>query len=185
VYHLELRRFPHNQCRFNLGEDELSEIVVPWVRGEWIQVGERNWNVHQARLTILEGPELAAGELTMGRGWRTAQRQGTEVTRQVLERARGAHGVPAGVRDRRRASADAGAARSGREDAVARGEPPRDAEALLGELLALLGRAPEPLLAAWRRAAARVPERSPSESLAAAEEELAPRRAQETRTRSG
>lgn len=184
MYHLELRRFPHNQCRFNLGEDELSEIVVPWVRGEWIQVGERNWNIHQARLTILEGPELAPGELTMGRGWRTAQRQGTEVTRQVLERARGAHGAPA-VADRRRASAGAVAASSGREDAVARGEPPPDADALLGELLALLGRAPEPLLAAWRRAAARVPERSPSESLAAAEEELAPRRAQEARTRSG
>jgi hypothetical protein len=177
VYHLELRKFPHNQCRFNLGEDELSEVVVPWVRGEWIQVGERNWNVHQARLTILEGPELAPGELTMGRGWRTAQRQGTEVTRQVLERARGAHGAPA-VRDWRRASVDAVAARSGREDTVARGEPPRDAEALRGELLALLGRAPEPLLAAWRRATTRAPERSPSESLAVAEEELASRRAQ-------
>jgi hypothetical protein len=184
MYHLELRKFPHNQCRFNLGEDELSEIVVPWVRGEWILLGERNWNVHQARLTILEGPELAPGELTMGRGWRTAQRQGTEVTRQVLERARGAHAAPA-VHERRRASADAVAARGGREDAVARGEPPRDAEALRAELLALLGRAPEPLLAAWQRAAARAPERSPSESLAAAEEELASRQAQEARTRSG
>ena len=185
MFHLELRKFPHNQCRFNLTEDELSAIAVPWVQGEWVKLGERTWNIHQARLTILEGPQLAAGELTMGRGWRTAQRQGTEVTRQVLERARGEHGAVSDARDSRGVPARAPAGATPRADDVARGEPVHDAKAPPGELLAVLGKEPEPLLAAWRRAAARMPDRLPSETLAAAEEEIASLQAKEARARSG
>jgi hypothetical protein len=185
MYHIELRKFPHNQCRFNLTEDELSRLVVPWVQGQWVRVGERNWNAHQARLTIFEGPRLASGDLTMGRGWRTAQRHGTDVTRQLLERARDAHVAAAGGSNRQSVAKDARGEQPPPDDLAPReksadvGGPPRD------ELLTLLGAAPEPLLAAWRRAAARMPERRPSESLAVAEEELASLQAQEGGASSG
>jgi hypothetical protein len=185
MYHIELRKFPHNQCRFNLTEDELRGLVVAWVQGQWVSVGERNWNAHQARLTILEGPQLAPEELTMGRGWRTAQRHGTDVTRQALERARGAPLAPAGEPDRQGVTEHARGGPAARQDRVASQGSADAGHALGAELLALLGTAPEPLLAAWRRAAARMPERRPSESLAAAEEELASSRASEGRASSG
>ncbi len=90
MYHLELRKFPHTVCRFNQGEQQLRAIVVPWVREEWIEEGERGWNMHEATLTVLEGPELSTGDLTMGRGWRNAQRKSKDVTR---ARARSRHAV--------------------------------------------------------------------------------------------
>jgi hypothetical protein len=134
VFHLELRQFPHNACAFNLTEAELSQIVEPWSREQWIELGERKWNPHQARLTVLEGPHLAVEELAMGRGWRNAQHQSEDVTEQVIARAQGTD-----------------------EDA---------------ELQPLLGRDPSALLQAWRLAAERRPELSPSESLALAESTL-------------
>lgn len=136
MFHVELRKFPHNACAFNLGEAELRELLVPWSRERWIELGERKWNPNEARLTVLEGPHLPVEELAMGRGWGNAQHQGEDVTERVLERAR-APGP----------SADA-------------------------ELRSLLGADPDVLLQAWRLAARRRPELSPSESLALAEQTL-------------
>ncbi|MFI4978116.1 MAG: hypothetical protein ACHQC8_05520 [Solirubrobacterales bacterium] len=87
VYHVELRQFPHNLCRFNLAAEELRAIVDRWARGEWIELGERKWNRHQAKLTILEGPQLPMEQLSMGRGWRAAQRQSEDVTARVIAAA--------------------------------------------------------------------------------------------------
>jgi hypothetical protein len=150
VYHVELRQFPHNMCRFNLSERELVDTIVgAWVQEKWIEFGERKWNPHQARLTVLEGPHLAVEELAMGRGWRNAQRHSEDVTERVLERAR--------------AEQDARAAEAG-ADAAAAGADER--------LLELLGADPGALLASWRLTAARRPELAPSEALALAEATL-------------
>jgi hypothetical protein len=134
MFHVELRQFPHNACAFNLTEAELSQIVEPWSRDQWIELGERKWSPHQARLTVLEGPHLPVEDLSMGRGWRNAQHQSEDVTERVLARTRGAD-----------------------DDA---------------ELQPLLGPDPAALLQAWRLAAERRPELSPSESLALAESTL-------------
>jgi hypothetical protein len=88
VYHLELRKFPHTACRFNQSEAQIRAIVVPWARQEWIEEGERSWNINEATLTILEGPQLSMPELAMGRGWRNAQKRSQDVTERVLEAAR-------------------------------------------------------------------------------------------------
>ena len=57
MYHIELRQFPHNMCRFNLTEQELlATVTAPWAREQWIELGERKWSPHQAKLTVLEGP---------------------------------------------------------------------------------------------------------------------------------
>jgi hypothetical protein len=148
TYHVELRQFPHNMCRFNLAEEELRAIVEPWALGEWIEFGERKWSPHQAKLTVLEGPPLPPGQLTMGRGWRAAQRQSEDVTERVLEAARATvASVPAVSTSKATVAQDAP------------GE----------ELLSLLGEDAKSLLAAWRQLAASGDGRRPSECLAAAE----------------
>jgi hypothetical protein len=89
VYHIELRQFPHNMCQFNMTERELFDtVVLAWAQGQWIELGDRKWNAHQAKLTVIEGPHLPLDELAMGRGWRNAERHGEDVTEQVIERAR-------------------------------------------------------------------------------------------------
>jgi hypothetical protein len=153
MYHIELRQFPHNTCRFNLTEQELLATVVgPWAREQWIEIGERKWSPHLARLTVLEGPQIPVGQLSMGRGWVNAQRQSEDVTERVIARAKQIDGVAAG---------GAGDAATGPSSA------PPDAR-----LESLLGADPAALLAAWRLAAERRPELAPSESLALAEETL-------------
>ncbi len=134
MFHVELRQFPHVACRFNLTEAELRVLVEPWLREQWIEFGERKWNPHQARMTVLEGPHLPVEELAIGRGWHNAQHQSQDVTERVLARAPGAQ---------------PGA-----------------------ELSPLLGPEPSALLQAWRLAAERRPELSPSASLALAESTL-------------
>jgi hypothetical protein len=147
MFHVELRQFPHNVCRFNLSEAELlAALVRPWARAEPIDFGERRWSPHTARLTVLEGPELSVQQLAMGRGWRNAQRASKDVTERVLARAR--------------EPIDAGSPEGGGAD---------EAE---GALLTVLGEDPQALLAAWRLAAERRPELSPSASLALAEATL-------------
>jgi hypothetical protein len=157
MHHIELRQFPHNVCRFNLSAEELNAVVEPWARGEWVEMGERKWSPHQARLTVLEGARIPMEQLSMGRGWRAAQRQSEDVTERVLEAVR---------------AADSVAARVG---AQAASPDVRDAGDALGrELLPLLGEGAASLLEAWRLLAARSPERRPSECLAAAEEAVRP-----------
>jgi hypothetical protein len=146
VFHVELRKFPHNTCAFNLTEAELWEIVGPWSREQWVELGERKWSPHQARLTVLEGPHLAVEDLALGHGWRNAQQRCSDVTERVL------------------AQALATSAAAGNQ------APSVDSAAVT--LDSLLGTDPVALLQAWRLTARRRPELTPSESLALAEATL-------------
>ncbi|HEY7829152.1 MAG TPA: hypothetical protein VIC06_01130 [Solirubrobacteraceae bacterium] len=158
AFHIELRQFPHNLCHFNLTEHELrTTIVEPWAREEWIELGERKWSPHQAKLTVLEGPHLPIEELSMGRGWRSAQRESEDVTVRMLATAK--KWVEGGAQ----------AAASGQGDASAAQNDGLLADSLGLELLAQLGSAPAPLRRAWELALARHPERSASQCLALAE----------------
>jgi len=153
MYHLEMRQFPHNMCRFNMSSEEVLAVVEPWANDRWVELGERRWSPHQAKMTIIEGPRIPVEQLTMGRGWRQAQRHATDVTERVLAEARARGG---GVRQ----------------------APPGDAPAQAGlladslglELIAMLDERPAPLLRAWTLAGARCPDRSASESLELAEQ---------------
>jgi hypothetical protein len=164
-----MRQFPHNFCRFNLSEQELQEAVLDaWVRQEWLEFGERKWNPHEATLTVLEGPRLELQELSMGRGWRNAQRRGEDVTERVVASRRAelaaasGEAQPAGGvgRGLGRASAGGGALGSGAGSVAP----------LAAELVALLGEDPASLIRAWQLALERHPDRSPSECLALAED---------------
>ena len=143
MYHLELRQFPHNTCRFNLTEQELRAVLEPWVREKFVEVGERKWSPHQAKLTILEGPRLDVAQLSMGRGWRAAQRQSEDVTERLLVQAK---------------QADDAAGAGG---VSAPGSPAPFAEQLLHQL----GADPATLLQAWRLVAERRPSYLPASRL--------------------
>jgi hypothetical protein len=184
MYHLELRHFPHNMSRFNLTEAELRPIVELWARGQVIDLGEHRWNPREAQLTILEGPEIPLGQLTMGRGWRTAERQGTDVTQRLLDAARqalfaGWSGQAEGaVPHASPPQAGPGAVIAARVDPPGtQGSPPGaaalgDPLALGMQMAALLGPDAIRLLDAWRLAAARSPGIPPSQALAEAEQAL-------------
>jgi hypothetical protein len=171
VYHVELRKFPHVVCRFNQSEAQLRALVVPWVRQEWVEQGERKWNANDATLTVLEGPQLSMPELAMGKGWRNAQKRSQDVTGRVLAAARGA-GAGAGGGEAAvsgegahssggaHAAADAGSRAGAEVEAAPERAPERAgagdlgllADSLALELLALLDRGPVAPLRAWTMA---------------------------------
>jgi hypothetical protein len=171
MYHLQLRQFPHNLCRFNLTERELAALLAPWVLEKPLELGERKWSPHEATLTVLEGPQLELQQLSMGRGWRAAERHGEDVTARVTAAASQAlAGTPAGRSTpgpQSQLPQDSGPAQnSGSAQSMA------DPLALGVQLASLLGDDPGRLLVAWREASAEQPELSPSERLALAEAAL-------------
>jgi hypothetical protein len=190
MYHVELRHFPHSAWRFNLSDQDLRAVVEPWIREQAVDFGERKWSPHLARLTILEGPKLEVQQISMGRGWRTAQRQSEDVTervlagaREALQQAAGGGGVVAarvpvpGVSPATEGAGEAtggGAPTSAIVDPTVAGGtgPTSDPVALGVQLAALLGPDPMGLLEAWRQAAATSPGLPPSDSLALAERAL-------------
>lgn len=171
MFHIELRQAPHSLHRFNLSEDELrTGVLEPWVRGQQIEMGERSWAGQAGKILVLEGPEIPIGQLTMGRGWAVAQREGTNVTERMLR----------SVSEALRAAAPAQAGVAMATDGSTPGPPstiiqaasqiaPVDAEVLadaLGlELLRELGDTPMSLLSAWRIAARRHPQLPPGIAL--------------------
>jgi hypothetical protein len=179
VYHYELRKFPHTFCVFNQSEQQLRAIVGPWTSGEWVEVGERTWNIHETKLTILEGPELSLPDLAMNRGWRNARRRSDDVTERVLgaTNVRGVHGGVTGpaVEDLARhgvahaAVPTADVPTAGGLGAESGGALELLADSLALEILALLDAGPVDAPRAWRLAQERLPERPVAESLSLAE----------------
>jgi hypothetical protein len=168
MYHLELRQFPHNLCRFNLTEQDLRSLLAPWVLEKPLELGERKWSPHQATITVLEGPRLELQQLSMGRGWRAAQRASEDVTARVIAAATEA---PDAMAARAAAQAPAGPPQAASDPSVD-ASLTADPLALGVQLASLLGGDPARLLAAWRDASAQNPGRSPSETLALAEAAL-------------
>jgi hypothetical protein len=175
MFHLELRDFPHNMCRFNLSDEELRPIVEIWSRGQVFEYGEQRWNPQNATLKVLEGPKLPLGQLTMGRGWTIAERQGTDVTDRLIAAARAAMFAAGGGAGGEGAAAPGGIPGPGGGalpqgvPAGATGAPLGDSFALGMQMAALLGPDAMRLLDAWRAAAASSPGLAPSETLAKAE----------------
>jgi hypothetical protein len=169
MFHIQLRHFPHKACQFNMTEQELLAVARPWTLEQWVEVGERKWNPHEAEFTVVEGPHLEVDELSMGRGWQAAQHRGRDVTDRVLAQARVLPEEPPPAPDDAPSQAPLGPSAPPSGPAPARGAAPASAPA---ELLALLGDDAQELLQAWQLAAGRRPDLSPSQCLALAEETL-------------
>src|SRR6266516_4014738 len=72
---------------FNLTAEELRAIVEPWLAGQAVELGDREWESRKSDLRILEGPRLDTPDLSFGQGWSNAERSARDVTRQVLDAA--------------------------------------------------------------------------------------------------
>jgi hypothetical protein len=178
VYHLELRHFPRNVCRFNLSGEELRATVLePWVADRPFDLGELRWDPRHAQITVIEGPRIPLERLSMGRGWRAAQRAGREVTAEMLAAVgealapRPEPGLAQGPGLRREPALEPGPESAGEADRSAGPAQSADpiADSLGLRLLAQIGDDPTPLRHAWELASAEDPERPASETLAIAE----------------
>ncbi len=150
---------------FNLGEDELLQFVVPWSREQWIELGRTQVEPAPGPHDRARGPAHARRRTLDGS--RLAQRSAPLAGRDRA-RARAGTRAPAGRagRCRSRCSRAAPPGRPVRALTRARQVPPtRSSQSLLGS-------DPQALLEAWRLAAERRPELTPSESLALAERTL-------------
>jgi hypothetical protein len=89
AFHVEISSGFRQRARaFNLDEAKLrSEILDPWTRGRRIALGDKDWEPKDCKLIILEGPELADTDLSMGRGWSHAERASENVTRRLVDAA--------------------------------------------------------------------------------------------------
>ncbi|MEA2214587.1 MAG: hypothetical protein QOK19_148 [Solirubrobacteraceae bacterium] len=193
TFHLEMRNFPRALTRFNQSGQQLGAIILPWVQNKIIEMDGDKWAPWESTIAIVEGPPIPVDGLSMGRGWKTARRQGTDVTDRVLAEARQAIADGSASAE---APAEAGATPplatgeagsaatepaqdypsvADQQPVTAPGAPagsPEYETARTGELAELLGAESERLLAAWRAVAARTGGLAPSESLALAEREL-------------
>ncbi len=167
VYHLEIRKFPKALTLYNQTGTQIGAILLQWVQDRVIELDDQKWNPLEATIVVLEGPPIPVDQLSMGRGWRTAQREGTDVTERVLAEARGALADGSAGLGPAAAATSAPAATAPRTPA---GGP--DPLALGVELAGLLGSDAVRLLSAWRAVVARTGGLAPSESLALAEREL-------------
>lgn len=87
AFHIEISSALDRTRALNLDEAELGkEILEPWVAGLPFGFGGRDWEPRESRLTILEGPAIAAPEDAEA-GWLDAMRAAEDVTRAMLEGA--------------------------------------------------------------------------------------------------
>ncbi len=88
-FHVEISSGFRQRARaFNLDEAELRATVLePWVQGRRVHLGDKDFEPRDSRLVVLEGPELADVDLSMGRGWANAEKASENVTRRLVESA--------------------------------------------------------------------------------------------------
>ena len=91
AFHVEISSGFRQRARvFNLGETKLrSTVLDPWVQGRPILLGDTEWEPRDCKLVVLEGPELADTDLSMGRGWSNAEKSAENVTRRLIDAATG------------------------------------------------------------------------------------------------
>jgi hypothetical protein len=89
AFHVELSSGFRNRAHaFNLDERKLRHTVVePWIQGRRIEIGDKEFEPRDSKLIVLEGPELADTDLTIGRGWSNAEKSAENVTRRLLDAA--------------------------------------------------------------------------------------------------
>ena len=88
-FHVEISSGFRQRARaFNLDEAKLRAMILdPWVRGRRVHLGEKDFEPKDSKLVVLEGPELADVDLSMGRGWSNAEKASENVTRRLIDEA--------------------------------------------------------------------------------------------------
>jgi hypothetical protein len=95
-FHVEISSGFRQRARaFNLDEVSMrKDVLGPWLLGRRVTLGEKDFEPKDSRLVILEGPELADTDLSMGRGWSNAERVSENVTRRLVDAASAPAGGP-------------------------------------------------------------------------------------------
>lgn len=84
-FHIELSTGRQHARSFNLTDEELRRtVIVPWLSGRAVLLGDRKWTRDDGELKILEGPELSVQDMAFSQGWANAQRSSADVTATVL-----------------------------------------------------------------------------------------------------
>jgi hypothetical protein len=88
-FHVEISSGFRQRARaFNLDEEKLRDTILdPWIRGRPISLGDKEWEPRDCKLIVLEGPELADTDLSVGRGWSNAEKTAENVTRRLIDAA--------------------------------------------------------------------------------------------------
>jgi hypothetical protein len=87
-FHVEIGGAMRHARVFNLNREDLAaEIVGPWLEDRPIEMGDREWQPSESRLTILDGPQMESPDLAFGQGWSNASRASEDVTRETLDGA--------------------------------------------------------------------------------------------------
>lgn len=74
---------------FNLGERELwTRFLAPLMADKDFTLEGHDFTPRKTRIAIYDGPELRPDQLGIGRGWQNVERTGSDVTGEVLARAR-------------------------------------------------------------------------------------------------
>lgn len=89
AFHVEISDGSNHARVFNLSPAELREqVIVRFLAGVDIELGDRTWAPARCELVILEGPALEAVDLAFGQGWSNAHRKARDVTHTALETVR-------------------------------------------------------------------------------------------------
>jgi hypothetical protein len=152
MFHVELRMGMQYARKFNLDEAELwTRFLRPLLDDRDFICEGHDWEPRKTKIMVLDGPELRAHQLGLGRGWSNALRGATDVTDAVLVRARELY---AGQRSARPAPAVA----------------PPAATALRERLIGRLSAGPVTVEQITEMAESLMPDSDPSERLAACEQ---------------
>jgi hypothetical protein len=86
-FHVEISSGFRQRARaFNLDQATFRETILePWMADRVIELGDKRWQPRDCKLIVLEGPELAETDLSMGRGWSNAERKSANVTRKLVD----------------------------------------------------------------------------------------------------
>jgi hypothetical protein len=86
-FHVEISSGFRQRARaFNLDQATLRDTILePWMADRVIELGDKRWQPRDCKLIVLEGPELAETDLSMGRGWSNAERKSANVTRKLID----------------------------------------------------------------------------------------------------
>ncbi len=84
-FHVELKDARDVVRAFNLSEDQvMARFITPLRTTSRFFVEDKEFESRRARLIVVEGPQLATGELGLGLGWTTARKRGEDVTQRFL-----------------------------------------------------------------------------------------------------
>ena len=89
AFHVEISSGFRQRARaFNLDEAKLrGTILDPWTQGRRVSIADKEFEPRDSKLVVLEGPELADTDLSMGRGWSNAEKTAENVTRRLIDAA--------------------------------------------------------------------------------------------------